>query len=135
MESYIVQLDFSATLVRVSHNGLLFKLKYIGVSGSVLTICREFFSDRRQRVVVDGATSKWIPIVSARRATGKCVLGSVLFILYTSDMFGWVASRLYVYADDSTYMHLSASQQTDLLVLLPLTGTWLGFRSGAIIGA
>ena len=30
---------------------------------------------------------------------------------------------------------LFVSQQTDLLLLLPLRGTWLGFRSGAITGA
>ena len=30
---------------------------------------------------------------------------------------------------------LFGSQQTDLLLLPPLTGTWLGFRSGAITGA
>ena len=55
MESYIVQLDFSAAFERVSHSGLLFKLKSIGVSGSVLSICTKFLSDRRQRVVVDRA--------------------------------------------------------------------------------
>ena len=70
MESYIVQLDFSAAFDRVSHGGLLFKLKSDGVGGSahVLSICREFLSNRRQRVMVDGATSEWIP----RRATEKC---------------------------------------------------------------
>ena len=57
MESYIVQLDFSAAFDRVSRSGLLFKLKSIGVGGSVLSIWREFLSNRRQRVVVDGATS------------------------------------------------------------------------------
>ena len=60
----IVQLDFSAAFDRVSHSGLLFKLKSIGEGGSVLSICREFLSNRRQRVVVDGATSEWVPIVS-----------------------------------------------------------------------
>ena len=40
MESYIVQLDFSAAFDRVSHSGLSFKLKYIIVGGSVLSICR-----------------------------------------------------------------------------------------------
>ena len=58
MGSYLVQLDFSAAFDRVSHSGLLFKLKSIGVCGSVLYICREFLCNRRQRVVVDGATSK-----------------------------------------------------------------------------
>ena len=60
MESYIVQLDFSAAFDKVAHSGLLFSLKSIGVGGSVLSICREFLSDRRQRVVVDGAMREWI---------------------------------------------------------------------------
>ena len=64
MESYSIQLDFSAAFDRVSHSGLLFKLKSIVVVGSVLSICREFLSNRMQRVLVDGATSEWIPIVS-----------------------------------------------------------------------
>ena len=38
MESYIVQLDFSAACDRVSHSDLLFKFKSIGVGGSVLSI-------------------------------------------------------------------------------------------------
>ena len=69
MESYVVQLDFSVAFDRVSHSGLLFKLKSIGVGGSVLSICREFLSNRRQRVMVDGATSEWIPIVSDVRGS------------------------------------------------------------------
>ena len=64
MESYIVLLDYSAAFDTVSHSGLLFKLKSIGVGGSVVSICTEFHSDRRQRVVVDGAAGKWIPIIS-----------------------------------------------------------------------
>ena len=65
IESYIVQLDFSAAFERVNRSGLLLKLKSIGVGGSVLSICREFHSNRRQRVVVDGANSEWFPIVSS----------------------------------------------------------------------
>ena len=65
MESYIVQLDcYSATFDRVIHNGLLNKLKSIGVGGSVMPICTEFPSDSRQSVVVDGAASEWNPIIS-----------------------------------------------------------------------
>ena len=83
MESYIVHLDISATFNRVSHSGLLFKLKLIGVGGSVLSICREFLSNCRQGVIVDGTASErsqdpnhfW-------HATGKCVRSSSVHPLY-----------------------------------------------------
>ena len=65
----------------------------------MLSISREF-SNRHQRVVVDGATSEWIPIVSG--VPQKSLLGPLLFILYTSEMFELVDIRLSAYADDST---------------------------------
>ena len=91
MEFYIVLFDFSASFNRVSHSGFLFKLKSICVGGSVLSICRDFLSNSRQRVVVDGATSEWIPIVSDMPQGS---VGPVLFILYTSEMFELVKYRL-----------------------------------------
>ena len=60
--SISLQLDFSATFDRVSHSGLLFKLKSIGTGGSVQSICRVFLSNCRHKIVVDGATSEWILI-------------------------------------------------------------------------
>ena len=97
MESYIVQLHFSAAFDKVSHSGLLFKLNSISAGGSVLSNCREFLCNRRQRVVVDGASSEWIPIVSG--VPQGSVLGPLLFILYTSEIFELIENRLYVYAD------------------------------------
>ena len=64
----------------------------------MLSICREFLSNRRQRVVVDGATSEWISIVSG--VPQGSVLGPLLFILYCREMFELVEYRLYAYADD-----------------------------------
>ena len=58
MESNIDQLNFSEAFDRVSHCGLLFKLKSIVVGSSVLSICRVFLN-RRQRVVDDGGTNEW----------------------------------------------------------------------------
>ena len=57
------------------------------------------------------------------------------FVLYTSEMFELVDKRLYAYADDSTLLAVVRNVETDLLLLPPLTWTWLGFRSGAITGA
>ena len=52
--------------------------------------------------MVVGATSEWIPIVSG--VLQGSVLGCLLFILYTSEMFELVKNRLYAYADDSTLL-------------------------------
>ena len=82
IESSIVQLDFSEALDKVSHSGLLFKLKSIGIGGNVLFICRAFLSDCRRRVVIDGATREWIPIVSG--VPQRSLLGPLLLILYSS---------------------------------------------------
>ena len=132
MESCIVQYDFSAAFDRVSHSGLLFILKYIG--DNALSICTEILSNHKQRVVVDGAASEWIKMVSGM-PQGR-VLGPLLFVLYTSEILELVENRLFVYADNSTLpWQLFASQQTNLLLLPPLTGTLLGFGSGTITGA
>ena len=63
----------------------------------MLSICREFLSNRMQGVVVDGATCDWMAIVSS-------VLGHLLFILYYSEMFQLMENRLYAYDDNSTLL-------------------------------
>ena len=103
---------------RVSHGGLLFKLKSICVGGSVLSICTQFLSDHRQRVMVHGAVpvSEWTLIISGM--PHGSVLGPLLFIPYMIEMFELFENRLFAYADDSI---LFANQQTNLLLLPPLT--------------
>ena len=52
------------------------------------------------RVVVDGAASEWIPIITG--VPRGSVLGPLLFILYTSEMFELVENGLFAY--DSTLL-------------------------------
>ena len=78
----------------MSHSGLLFKLKSIGVGGSVLCICTEFLADRRQKVVVDGATSEWIPKLQACHRE-VCWVLLCLSHIYTSEMYEPVENRLF----------------------------------------
>ena len=114
----------------MNRSGLLFKLKSIGVGGCVLSICRKFLSDRRQIIVIDGAASVWIKIVSG--VPYGSVLGPLLFIIYTSEMFELVENRLLPMQMTPHCWQLFASQQTDLPLLPPLTGTRLGFKSGGV---
>ena len=43
------------------HEGLLYKLESIGISGNLLNLFRSFLNDRYQRVVINGQHSDWVP--------------------------------------------------------------------------
>ena len=132
-ESYIVQLDFSTAFDRVSHSGLL-KLKSIIVGGIVRSICGEFLSNRRHRVVVDGAI-----IVSGSQSFLAC-LREVCWVHLCSSFIPvkclrWWRTDFIPMLMTPHHWQLFASQQTDLLLLPPYNRDLLGFRSGAITGA
>ena len=99
-EARLVQLDFSAAFDRVSHDGLLYKLRDRGVGGNVISIIEQFLMNRRQRVKVDGSFSEFVEVVSG--VPQGSVLGPLLFVIYTADLFDVVENRLVNYADDST---------------------------------
>ena len=99
-ECRLIQLDFSAAFDRVNHRALIHQLQCLGIGGSFLNICREFLSDRRQTVVVDGSVSSSVKIVSG--VPQGSVLGPILFILYTSGLFTITENKFVGYADDST---------------------------------
>ena len=99
-ECRVVLIDFSAAFDRVNHAGLIYKLSNLGVGGAVLSVISEFLTRRMQRVVVDGSYSEFEVVVSG--VPQGSVLGPLLFILYTADMFSVVDNKLYNYADDST---------------------------------
>ena len=99
-EGRVVQLDFSAAFDRVSHSGILFKLKSLGVGGMLLSICKQFLSHRTQRVVVDGALGTNMLVVSG--VPQGSVLGPLLYVLYTRDLLEITSNCLVGYADDST---------------------------------
>ena len=60
----IVQIDFSTAFDRVIHQGTLFKLRSVGVGGSVLSVLTQFISNRSQYVMVDGCRRKLVNVVS-----------------------------------------------------------------------
>ena len=63
-EARIIQIDFSEAFDRVNHQGILYKLCYVGIGEPVLSILTQFLSDRSQLVMVDGCRSKLVNILS-----------------------------------------------------------------------
>ena len=55
-------LDMSKAFGRVWHEDLLVKLKRLGLSGKFYGLINSFLSNRRQRVILKGKSSKWSPV-------------------------------------------------------------------------
>ena len=67
----------------------------------MLSILTQFLSNRSQHVMVDGCQSKLVDVSGVPQGI---VLGLLLFLLYTSELFSILESKLIGYADDSTLM-------------------------------
>ena len=98
----MVSLDFSAAFDRVNHKALVFKLRQIGVGGPFLSILTEFLSNRLQKVVVDGQFNEYRNVILG--VPQGSALGTLLFILYTHDMWFGLENILVSYADDATLL-------------------------------
>ena len=68
----------------------------------MLSILTQFLSNRSQYVKVNGCLSKLVDVVSG--VPQGSVLGSLLFLMFTSVLFFILENKLIGYADDSTLM-------------------------------
>ena len=57
-----VFLDMSKVFDKVWHQGIIFKIKSAGVSDSLLNLIESFLSNKSQGVLLNGQTSKWLPV-------------------------------------------------------------------------
>ena len=57
-------MDISKAFDRVWHEGLICKIKSIGVTSLPLELIQSFLSHRFQRVVLNGQSSTWLPVTA-----------------------------------------------------------------------
>ena len=76
-------LDISKAFDRVWHQGLICKLRQCGVSGKLLMLMQSFLNDRKQRTVLNGKTSTWVPSQLVFLRVLSWVLFCFSFILMT----------------------------------------------------
>ena len=76
------------------------KLGNFGISGALLNWCKDYLTDREQRVVIEGINSTWWAIPSG--VPQGSLLGPLFFVIFISDLPEVVISGncVSLYADD-----------------------------------
>ena len=115
-EIRIVFLDISKAFDRVWHDGLIFKLKKWGISGSLLHWFEDYLKDRVQRVIINGQFSSWTEITAG--VPQGSVLGPLLFLVFINDITTVVTNcNLRLFADD-TCLFIEVDNRQQAAVLL-----------------
>ena len=96
----IVFCDISKAFDRVWHEGLIYKLEAMGITGNLLSWFKNYLKDRQQRVIIQGKTSSWGDIKAG--VPQGSILGPLLFLVYINDITNNISSNIRLFADDTT---------------------------------
>ena len=99
-EIRVIFCDISKAFDRVWHKGLLKKLEAIGIRGPLLNWVKNYLSDRKQRVVINNASSNWSN-VNAGVPQGS-ILGPLFFLIFINDIVTDIQSTIKLFADDTS---------------------------------
>ena len=95
-----VFVDFAKAFGSINHVKLVNKLKTFSFETKAVLWLKDYLSDRRQRVMVNGDSSKWDTIKYG--VPQGSILGPLLFIMFTNDMVDIIRnSNVLLYADDT----------------------------------
>ena len=94
----LIYLDFAKAFDRVPHFRLLSKLENMGIKGKLLEVIRDFLTNRKFRVSVEGQFSSFKDILSG--IPQGSVLGPLLFLIFINDLPNYVSSFIKLFADD-----------------------------------
>ena len=87
-EVRIVFCDISKAFDRVWHDGLVYKLRQMGIRGPLLSWFIHYLKDRQQRAVIQGSASEWGNIKAGVPQLGLCLRACLIFNLYKRYYWG-----------------------------------------------
>ena len=93
-------LDVSKAFDRAWHEGLIYKIKCMGITGLPLKLIQSFLNNRLQRVVLIGQTSAWTPVLAG--VPQGSILGPLFFLIYINDLTKGISSTAKLFADDTS---------------------------------
>ena len=100
LEVRSVFLDVSKAFDKVWHEGLLYKLRSMGISGEFYNLLGNYLSGRFQRAILNGQTSSWRPVLAG--VPQGSILGPLLFLVYINDLPNELKSSAKLFADDTS---------------------------------
>ena len=115
LEVRAVFMDISKAFDKVWHDNLIFKLRQNGVSGRLLNLFENYLSDRKQRVVLNGAAADYDDIKSG--VPQGSVLGPLLFLVYINDLEENIKSQIRFFADDTMLFSIVKNPVTSAIEL------------------
>ena len=74
----------------------------MGISGEFYNLLENYLSGRSQRVVLNGQTSFWRPVLAG--VPQGSILGPLLFLIYTTDLPNQLKSNVKLFADDTSLL-------------------------------
>ena len=99
-DTCLVFLDVSKAFDKVWLDGLLFKIKQLGIVGKLFDWLKAYISGRQQKVVLNGVQSN-IRHVTASVPQGS-ILGPLLFLIYVNDITENMECTVNLFADDTS---------------------------------
>ena len=96
----VVFFDLKKAFDRVWHEGLLCKLRSLGVDGSALQWFHSFLSNRGQRVGVGNAISSYQDLHAG--VPQGAILSPQLFLAFINDIIQITSAKLNLFADDTS---------------------------------
>ena len=115
LETDVIYLDFSKAFDKVDHNLLLKKIRFYGVKGRLYDWIKDFLTNRKQIVTVDGQHSKSEDVTSG--VPQGTVLGPLLFLLDANDLEEVVKFALSSSFADDTKLTAPIKWEPDMQLL------------------
>ena len=88
---------------------IIIKFKQNRISGKLLRLIKDFLSNRKQHVVLNGQFSFWMDVQAGILV--RSILGHLLFLIYINDLLDNLTSNSKLFADDTlTDPNVTANQ-------------------------
>ena len=100
LEVRSVFLDMSKAFEKVWHQGLLYKVNSMGISGELYDLLGNYLSGRFQSVVLNGQISSWKRVLTV--VPQDLISEPLLFLIYINDLPNKLKANAELFADDTS---------------------------------